>query len=390
MGCVNLDRNASWGVLPEIATELFTRVGEVLNPSSRSGGGQRGRALIEEARAQLRQVLRIGKQFDIVFTSGATEANNIALLQPLLSSGGARGRVVVSPIEHPSVLEPAKKLAENGFELCYLLPNSNSQIGEAELASVISRDTRLLSCMLANNETGHLFDIPSIFAAARKLAPSIVCHCDAVQALGKLELRWDELGADLISISGHKIGALPGIGALLVRKGFDLCPLHSGGPQELRRRAGTENVHGIVSFGIAARKIYEALPDRIVKMKRSKAILWQELSNALPGLRLNSPMIGGLPNTLNITVPGVVADDLVVALDLRNIAISSGAACASGKPEPSHVLRALGRSDEEARASIRLSVSGEESPQDLISVSRCIIDSIQRMRLTREESYVAY
>jgi cysteine desulfurase len=385
---INLDANASCSVLPEVKASVADHfLGQqllTLNPSSIHKAGQLARALVEEARAEIRQLLGLTSHARVVFTSGATEANNLAILSPFLTARTARqefGRgfsIVTSSVEHQSVLGPVALAESWGNSVARISVSEEGVLSEEQLFSALGADTKLVSLMLANNETGHLFPVSSFTAAIRERSPLAFIHSDGVQLVGKGPVSFPELGVDALTISGHKLGALGGVGALILAEGAHLEPLVRGGAQEGYLRAGTENVMGIVSLGAAAKVLRATLSARVLKMREGSHFLRALLAAELPQVRFNTPEDGALPNTLSLTIPGVPADDLVVALDLEGVCISSGAACSSGKPLPSHVLIAMGRTLSEARSTIRLSLEAGHDLSQLERAARVLIHCVKR------------
>lgn len=382
---INFDANAGLGLLPPVREGLKNLFnsgpGLGLNPSSLHFDGQRARALIEEARRDISGALGLSSQDKLVFTSGATEANNSAIYSVLFdsnsASAGARPEFICSAIEHPCVLEAYARLELLGYKVAKILPDrGSSEISVDSVLSQLSGKTRIVSVMLANNETGQILPVKEITRAIRAQNQNILVHCDAAQAIGKIPFSFSDLGADIVTISGHKIGGLCGAGALILRAGVDIPPLLVGGPQEQRRRAGTENVLGIAAFGLAARELAATLsayakhaPARLKMIRECIKSIIAESHEALPNVLC-------LPNTVCMRIPGVKADDLVVALDLEGVSISSGAACSSGKPQASHVLLAQGFSPSEAKETIRISLPPSQSEEDfdggVKAIERCL------------------
>ncbi|MCB0310497.1 MAG: cysteine desulfurase [Bdellovibrionales bacterium] len=369
---LNLDSNASYGLLPAVR-ETLSCLEFGSNPNSVHSLGQKARALVEDSRIRVRQLLNCHSQDRIIFTSGATEANQTALFSPFWQDCFVDGQLVVLSVEHPSILGPAERLAEMGIEVVVIPYGDQRSILEA-LRKNINEKTRLVSLIFANNETGEILPIADWSKALKSIKPDLLIHSDAAQALGKVAFCFDSLGVDYLTVSGHKIGGLPGVGALAVRHGAPFSPLIVGGPQELHSRAGTENVGGIVSFGVAASEWQHHGKAFRARMKELKQVIWESISVNYPAASLNFVADDSLPNTLNIFFPGVKADDLVVALDLAQICVSSGAACASGKPDPSHVLLAMGYDTERARSSLRISVSAQQSHAEIAIAARRIVD----------------
>lgn len=354
----NFDANASHTLLSEVKESIAKFNLDFLNPSAVHQSGQKAKAIIEEARYNLASLMQLSAKQRIVFTSGASEANNQAIFYAAKQSG--EFSPLSSAIEHPSVLEALKNFPGTK----YLLPDYTA---EHVLANV-SEQTNFLSLMFANNETGYILPITEIFAAVKQKHPEILLHTDAVQALGKLSVDFSGLQADFITVSGHKIGALSGIGALVVNDDLAHQPLIYGGPQEQRWRAGTENVLGIYTFGVAAKVWQQKQAEKQQKMLVLRDNFEKAIHQAFPEAIINHQDKKRLPNTSSIYLPGILADDLVVAMDLKGFAISSGAACSSGKPLPSHVLLAMGHSEEYAKSTVRVSFEENTTASELDSL----------------------
>lgn len=378
---INFDANSSYGLLPTLRDELLDTLEGTLNPSSVHRAGQKARALIEEAREQIGRLIDLKGTGRIVFTSGATEANNWAVSAPSLM-GRVEGKIVSSKIEHPSVLEPLKRLASHGAKVSLVSPARDGTIDPVDVLSLCDGDVSLVSLMFVNNEIGTISPISEISRNLSSSAPRVIRHTDAVQALGKVKVSFVELDVHLMSLSAHKIGGLQGTGALIIRDDLDLPPYILGGAQEVRYRAGTENLAGIVSFGLAARNLLTTLDTRIQAMRGNATYFINRLIEEVPAVEILSDPLRHAPNTVAVHVPGVRGDDLVVALDLQGVCVSSGAACASGKPDPSHVLLALGMSEEDARSTIRVSFCDEYCEGALERGTSVIINTLRR-RATR-------
>jgi len=378
---INLDANASWGTSEEVWAELCEMQAALgsLNPSSIHQGGQRSRFLIEEARDSIKDLLSLKSADKLIFTSGATESNNTAIFSAMLGKK-IKTAVVTSTIEHPSILEAAKKLALLDHKVVFVQPDSKGETSVDSILTNVNSETSILSLMLVNNETGIINPVSQIASNIQQQGISCLVHTDAVQALGKIPVSFMDLNVDLMSISGHKIGALAGVGALIVRDGLEIEPLLYGGPQEKRSRAGTENILGIVSFGIAAKILKKSLKERITKISQNREIFWRELRNKIPNILPNVDLSKTSPNTLSLFIEDVNTSDLVVALDLEGIYISSGAACASGKPGASHVLLGMGMSEERASQSIRISLKDSYPEEKLLEAAHKIISCIERIR----------
>jgi cysteine desulfurase len=359
---IYLDANATTPVLPEVFDAMRPFWLEAFgNPSSAHHSGQRTRSAVEHARASVARLLNCAAK-EIVFTSGGTESDNLALsgiLQPYLDRHEP-AHLITTQIEHHAVLYAAEALEKRGIEVTYLTPTRDGIIDPAAFEAALRPHTRLVSIMLANNETGAIQPIGKLARIAKAHNPAILFHTDAVQAAAKLplDLTLDLKNIDLLAISGHKMYAPQGTGVLFVRSGVHLTPLFHGGPHERQRRAGTENVPGIVALGRAAELASDWLASPApVALAALRDRLESGLLAAIPNTQINGSTTHRAPNTTNLRFDGVDAESLLIALDMQGIAASFGAACQSGATEPSHVLLAMGLSPAEARSSLRLSLS---------------------------------
>lgn len=346
-----LDHNATTPMLPE-AAEAYARAA-FGNPSSLHWAGRSARAETEDARETLAAWLGVSPA-EIVFTAGGTEADNLALFGAA-DSGKLRSRhIVAASFEHPAVLEPINRLAAGGWEVTWVDPDRDGVVRPAAVAAALRPDTALATVMAANNETGAVQPVAEIGAMLRERG--VLFHCDAVQALGKIEVRPREWRADYVALSAHKINGPKGVGALYVRKGAPLSARSLGGPQERKLRGGTENAPGIAAFGAAAawwRRNGSAERGRLAVLRDALAAA---LRQRIPDLIVNAEGALRLPNTCNLTFPGCRSDLMVMALDMREIAVSAGSACASGAVQHSHVLLAMGLDKEAASSSLRFSL----------------------------------
>jgi cysteine sulfinate desulfinase/cysteine desulfurase-like protein len=350
---IYLDHNAGSPIRDEVKAAIAALFGEEMaNPSSVHRAGQRARRALEHAREQVASLINADAR-QIVFTSGGTESNNLAI-RGVAALSANRRKIVSSAIEHSSVLAPLAELENRGFEIVRLAPDCDGRIVPERVIDAIHADTALLTLALANAEVGAILDVSPIAAAAKHAGA--ILHLDAAQAAGRIEIDVDSLGCDLMTLSGHKLGAPAGIGALFVRDAARLAPQMLGGPQESGLRAGTPNLLGAVAFGAAAEAVADAMPEEARRIEVLASSLLERLRAAIPGLRLNGPVSGRLPNTLNLTFPGVLGESMLIALDLQGVQISMGSACAAGAVEPSHVLRAMGLSPAAARSSLRISL----------------------------------
>ena len=343
------------------------------NPSSRQHRlGLHASAAVNLARRQLAGSLGLAPE-RIVFTSGATEANNLALLGHARHWGS--GHVISVSTEHHAVLDPLAQLRREGFRVTLLQPGADGLIDPARLREAITDDTRLVSVMTANNEIGVLQPMAELAAICR--TEGITFHSDAAQAFGHIPFQPDELGLDLVSLSAHKLYGPKGIGALVVQKGIELEPLQWGGGQESGLRAGTLPTALIVGFATAAELAMADLPQRQQRQKQLRDMLWADLHKRIPDLQRNGAEQPRLSHNLNVTVPGVNGTRLHRALR-PHLACSSGSACSNG--EPSHVLQALGLSRKEAEASLRLSLGRSTTSADVHAAVSCIGDAVDDLR----------
>ena len=386
MRSLYMDANATTPLLPEVVESMAPFWTEIFaNPSSVHQPGQRARAALEHARDQVASLLRC-RASEIIFTSGGTESNNLALfgvIEPYLLASSAtsnRPHLITSSIEHDAVLRAAEALAKRGSVDVTLLPCTPSgRIDPAALADALTPHTRLVSIMLVNNETGVIQPVRELAALAH--AAGALFHTDAVQAAGKLPLALDDLGCDLLTLSGHKIYGPKGTGVLYVRRKTSLAPLHFGGPQERQRRAGTENVASLVGLGRAAELAREWLATNgPADLAHLRDRLEHTILAATAPSGVNSATEPRSPNTANLFFDGIIAEDLMIALDLQGLAVSAGSACQSGALEPSHVLCAMGLSEARARATVRLSLTRGTSAEDIDHASEMIIATVARLR----------
>jgi cysteine desulfurase len=329
------------------------------NPASVHFSGQRARRLLEQARVEVAALIDAPPS-SIVFTSGGTESNNLAILGAVQASPDRR-RIVTSTIEHSSILSPALELERRGFDVVRM-PVDHAGILLRMCPDPIDQHTALVSLGLANAEVGTVQELRDVAEQARRMGA--IFHLDAAQAIGRIPVAVETSGCDLLTMSAHKLGGPAGIGALYVRPGCPLVAQLWGGPQETGLRAGTPNLCGAVGFGAAARETLAQMKqerERIAGFARSLL----HYLDAIPGLRLNGPSEGRIENTLNLTFPGVSGESLLMALDLEGVEISMGSACAAGAVEPSHVLIAMGRTAAEARSSVRFSLGWSTSAEEI-------------------------
>ena len=372
---VYLDSNATTPLLPEVFEAMRPYyLEEFGNASSIHHHGQHARAAVERARESVAKLLGC-RAAEIVFTSGGTEADNLAIF------GLARPRdhVITTQIEHHAVLNACKRLEQRGFEVTYLPVDGQGLIDPDDLKRALRPNTKLISIMMANNETGVLQPVEEIGRMAAEA--DVYFHTDAVQAAGKVPIDVSKIGCDLLSISGHKFHGPQGTGAMYVRRGTLIEPLFFGGNHERQRRAGTENLPGIIGLGraaeIALRGFVDGSVSRIAELRDR---LESTLLGQIDAAAVNSGGALRVPNTSNIYFDHIEGEAMVIALDLKGLATSTGAACSSGAIEPSHVLTAMGLSPERARASIRLSLGKQNTVEDVDFALSIIPPTIARLR----------
>lgn len=381
MDSIYLDNNATTPLLPAVADAMRPFLEQTHgNPASAHHFGRKARQALEDARERSAALLDADPD-EVIFTSGATEANNLAVLG---HAGEALGQVLVSPIEHPSVLEPVQRLGERGFAVEYLPVDGAGIVHGEELENRLLPDTRLVAIQLANHETGVVQSIKEL--AARSHHSCVRFHCDATQGVGKLPVRFHELGVTTLSLSAHKFHGPKGVGALLLRRDCKLRPLLSGGHQQQGRRPGTESVMLAVGLATAlalARQEAEVRCERVVAMRRRFLALLR--SQAAPVI-LNGPEEGtpgyGLPHTVNVSFPGCRADTLLMNLDLAGVACSTGSACSSGSLLPSPVLQAMGVAAGNLESAMRFSLSALLSEAEVQEAARRITGVVRRLRQT--------
>ena len=372
---VYLDNNATTPVLPEVFETMQAYFGERFgNASSIHHHGQETRAAVERARESVAALLGGGAS-EIVFTSGGTEGDNLAIFG--LTRPGQH--VISSTVEHHAVLNSCRHLEASGCEVTYVPVNGQGQVDPDDVCRALRPNTGLITIMMANNETGVLQPVEEISRIAAEA--DVYFHTDAVQAAGKVAINVKRIECDLLSISGHKMNAPQGVGALYVRKGTTLRPMLFGGSHERSRRAGTENVPGIVALGKAAELAREAFSrGDLEQMSRMRDRLEQTILSQVESTSVNGQGAPRVPNTSSIFFECIEGEALVIALDLKGVAVSTGAACSSGAIEPSHVLTAMGMSPERARGSLRFSLGKQNTPEDVEFALSLISPTVARLR----------
>ena len=351
------------------------------NPSGIYRLAAKSRAAVDRARGQCADLIGAEPR-EIFFTSGGTEADNWALVSAFESFSEKGKHIVVSKIEHHAVLRVCEYLASRGAEVTYVDADRDGRVDAEAVRRAIRPDTILISVMAANNETGTIQPTAEIGALAKERG--ILFHTDAVQACGHISLDVKRMNIDLLSASAHKLHGPKGVGFLYIRRGVRLKGFLRGGAQERGRRAGTENVAGIVGFGAAARERRLNMKDEAAEVARKRDLLIERLEAEIPGAYLIGSRTERLPNNVNICIPGTEGESLLIGLDLRGVAASSGAACSMGAVEPSHVLLALGLPYEDACSSVRLTLSGFTTEEEIQAAADALREVAAELRRQRQ------
>lgn len=389
---VYLDYNATTPVAPAVLQAMLPFLGDDFgNAGSVHTPGQRARAAVEHARESVAALIE-AKPSEIVFTSGGTEADNLALFGSVAASTKPQKHVVTTAIEHHAILHSCEELERQGIEVT-IVPvrqsrDSQGVVDPEEIRRALRPETVLISVMHANNELGVIQPIEEIGRIAAEAG--VRFHCDAVQSAGKVPLDVSRLGVDLLSISAHKFCGPKGVGALYVRSGIPLAPRFFGGHAERDRRPGTENVPGIVGIGKAAELARTLLAEDTTRIGALRDRLETALLERVSGARVNGDRVHRVPNTSNMSFPGAGGEALLISLDLQGIACSTGAACSSGSTEPSHVLLAAGLSRDDARSSLRFSLGRPTTSEEIDYAISVIPSVVARIRaLSPRESQTA-
>ncbi|MBI2873689.1 MAG: cysteine desulfurase NifS [Firmicutes bacterium] len=375
---VYLDHSATTPVRPEVLEAMLPYLKENFgNASSIHSFGQDARRAVEEAREKTAQAIGADPK-EIVFTSGGTESDNLAIRGVALAKEKKGRHIITSAVEHHAVLDTCEQLEKQGFTVTRVGVDADGIVDPAEVESALRDDTILITIMHANNEVGSIQPIAEISRLARER--EITFHVDAVQSLGKIPVKVDELGIDLVSLSGHKIYGPKGTGALYIRKGTKFKPLFHGGGQERKLRPGTENVPGIVAFGRAVELAVHELPEEARRLEVLRDRLMDGLLQRISELKVNGSRIKRLPHNVNVSVIYVEGESLILCLDMEGIAVSSGSACTSGSLEPSHVLRAMGIAHEVAHGSLRMTLGRDNTTEDVDYVLEKVPAIVERLR----------
>ncbi|PYQ07576.1 MAG: cysteine desulfurase NifS [Acidobacteria bacterium] len=376
MSRIYLDHNATTPLDPRVLDAMLPILREGFgNPSSLHWFGQQARAAVDTAREQVAGLVG-GSPGEIVFTGSGTEADNMALRGAAAAAREPRRKVVYSAIEHHAVMNTAKALAEEGVPVESARVGMDGRLDLDDLRGKVDDRTAIVALMLANNETGVVEPVEDLVRIARERGALV--HCDAVQAAGKIPVDARALDVDTLAISAHKIYGPKGVGALYVKRGTRLKSFVRGGSQERNRRAGTENVAGIVGLGRAAELARQELTAESPRLSELRDRLEARLL-AIPGAQRNGEG-GRVPNTANVSFAGVEAESLVMALDLAGLAVSTGAACAAGAVEPSHVLRAMGLPLERVQASLRFSLGRGTTAEHVDRAAQLVAEAVEKQR----------
>jgi cysteine desulfurase len=373
---VYLDHNASTPVHPEVVAEMLPYFGDVYgNPSSVHGFGRDARAAVDAARDRVAAFLRV-RPDELVFTSGGTESDNFGVKGLALARG--RGHVITSKVEHHAVLRSAQTLEAQGFAVSYLPVDQYGMVDPDDVRRALRPDTIAISIMHANSEVGTIQPVRAIGALAREAG--VPFHVDAVQTFGKVEIDVDAMNIDALSFSGHKIYGPKGIAGLYIRRGTKMVSIQHGGEHERRRRAGTENVPGIVGLGKAVEVRARDMKTEAEAVSALRDRMWEGIRARVPEVRLNGHPTERLPGTANICYRNVESESIVLALDLKGIAVSAGSACTAGSVEPSHVLVAMGVPLDWAMGAVRSSLGRSTTAEDVDYVVASVTEVVRRIR----------
>lgn len=370
MSLLYFDHAATTPVKDEVLQEMlpyFTN--NFGNPSSIYSIGRRSKKAVENARAKVAKAIGCQEK-EIYFTSCGSESDNLAVKGVAFANKNKGNHIITSKIEHPAILNTCKNLEENGFEVTYLNVDENGFIDLQELKNSIKPETILISIMFANNEIGTIQPIKEISKIAKD--SEIIFHTDCVQAVGNVKIDVNEFGIDLLSMSAHKFYGPKGIGALYVRNGIEFTRIQDGGHQEKNKRAGTENVAGIVGLGKAIEIADNNLENYNSKLLKLRNYFIREITSKYDNVKINGDLKQRLPGNINISFPGIDAEELLLKLDNQGICASAGSACSSGSTQPSHVLTAIGLSEEYATGSLRITLGEENTIDDVKFLINCI------------------
>jgi cysteine desulfurase len=373
-----MDNNATTSVRLEVLEAMLPLYREHFgNPSSVHWAGRAVAGVVEKAREQVARLINCSPA-EVVFLSCGSEGDNLAIKGTADALRDKGSHIITTAVEHPAVLETCKFMEKQGYRVTYLPVDRDGMLDLAELEAAITDQTILISVMWANNETGNLYPIDEIGAIARKY--KVRFHTDAVQAVGKIPVDVQQANVDLLVLSGHKLGAPKGVGAMYVRRGSKMTPLLHGGHQERNRRAGTHNVAGIVGLGLACELAAAEMAETMDRVRRLREKLEQGIMKAIPDVKLNGHPTQRLPNTLNISFAYIEGESLLLNFDMKGVAASSGSACTSGSLEPSHVMGAMCVEITLAHSSTRFSLGRDNTEEDVDYVLEILPPIVQRLR----------
>lgn len=375
---IYLDNAATTKTAPEVVEKMLPYFTENYgNPSSIYGLGGKAKKAVEESRETIAKNLGAKTQ-EIYFTAGGSESDNWALQATARAYGEKGKHIITSAIEHHAILHTCRELERQGFEITYLPVDENGLVSPAAVEEAIREDTILISIMFANNEIGTIQPIAEIGAIAKK--HKVLFHTDAVQAFGQIPIHVEEMHIDMLSASGHKLNGPKGIGFLYIRQGVKIRSFIQGGQQERGRRAGTENVPGIVGIGCATARAFSIMEEKTKQEIALREYLIDRILTEIPYSRLNGARENRLPNNVNISFEFIEGESLLILLDGKGICASSGSACTSGSLDPSHVLLAIGLPHEKAHGSLRLTLSEENTKEEMDYVVDNLKQIVDRLR----------
>jgi len=375
---IYLDHNATTPVHPEVLKAMLPYYKDKFgNASSIHGFGREVKAALEDSREKVAKLINASPN-EIYFTSGGTESDNLAIKGTGFANRKKGKHIITSKIEHHAILESCKFLEKEGFEITYLPVDKYGFIDSDDLKKAMRKDTILVSIMYANNEVGTIEPVEEVCKITKE--NGVYFHTDAVQAMGKISVDVQKLNVDLLSISAHKIYGPKGVGAIYIRKGTRITPWSHGGSHERARRAGTENVPSIVGLAKAVEIAYRDMEEQSKHLRNLSEAFYKKLAQAIPDVFLNGDLEKRIPNTLNLSFKAVEGESIILSLDLKGVAVSTGSACASGSLEPSHVLSAMGIAPEIAQAAIRFSFGRENTMEDVEYVVEILPEIVSRLR----------
>lgn len=378
---IYFDHAATTPMDKEVAELVFKYTTEYFgNPSSMHNFGQRMRSAVENARKQVAYAIGAKSVGEIAFCSGGTEANNMAILGAARANKQKGNHIITTAVEHHSVLTTCKRLAKEGFELTILPVDKYGTVSVQDVVNAVTDKTILVSIMHANNEIGSIMPIAEIGKALKKLSNKIIFHTDAVQSIGKLPVNVDDLNVDILTISAHKIYGPMGVGAMYLRQGTWWQPIMYGGGQERRRRPGTENAPGIIGFGKAIELAMERQKEYVERLTKLRDKLVKMVFDRIPDVILNGHPTNRLSGHVSLCIKYIESEALMLYLSMQGIGVSSGSACTSVSPEPSHVLAAIGVSREDANSAIRITLGKDNTDEEVERFVEALADIVSKLR----------